>query len=420
MVVPKKCKLYLTTVFCIAAVCMSLACVFSACTSSSSHDSIQSSRTDSSTSGETNQDEGSPTSDETDQGDGSSDTDNGTPIYTGDAWKDVTAAIDAQADDFSDGLTVEIATPQGVVYSHSCGGFSNSAYIEIMSAAKWVSATVLLRLVDQGVLSLDEKMSGVLQDRDGNYWSGPMGDITLRHLLSLTSGIFGEDLDLIKRSDLTTITLEEAVYRIYAEQDRALTTQEPGSYFFYGDTHYRIAGRYAEIKTGKPWSQIYDEQIRKPLGWSSESIYSKDGSTANPDPGADLNVTGLEYMDFMIMQLRHGITGKNRLLSKDMILEQWTDQFLPITCLLFSILDASHHFGLGVWISFDASSHEVSQVANIGAYGWAPWIDLKNDYAAVIMTEQPLPVDYLKSECLKRTLSALIPEALAQNPSVIR
>jgi len=393
-VLPGICAAPIQRLLLITAICVA-ACFGSACTGSSSHD------------------EGSSTSHETSatENDGASDTD---------AWDAVTAAIADKADTFSGGLTVEIATTAGVVYSQSFGGFSNAERVNIASASKWVSATALLRLVEQGVLSLDEKMSGVLQDRDGNYWSGHMGDITLRHLLSLTSGIFGEDLDLIKRSDLTTITLEEAVYRIYAEQDQAMTTREPGSYFFYGDTHYRIAARYAEIKTGKPWAQIYDEQIRKPMGWSSESIYSKDGSTTNPDPGADLNITGLEYMDFMIMQLRHGIKGKNRLLSKDMILEQWTDQFLPTTFLLFSILDTGYHFGLGAWISYDPPSDEVTQVANIGAYGWAAWIDLENNYAALIMTSQPLPVDYLKSECLKKQLSSLIPESLAQNPPVIR
>jgi len=373
------------------AVFCAFVCLGSACTDSSSHDTNPLSQHASS-----NQEQAS------------------------DTWEDVTAAIQDQADGFRGGLTVEIATTAGVVYSQSFGGFSNTERVNIASASKWVSATTLLRLVEQGVLSLDEKMSAVLQDRDGNSWSGHMGDITLRHLLSLTSGIFGEDLDLIKRSDLTSITLEEAVYRIYAEQDHALTTRAPGSYFFYGDTHYRIAARYAEIKTGKPWARIYDEQIRKPLGWSSQSIYIKDDSTTNPDPGADLNTTGLEYMDFMIMQLRHGLTGKTRLLSENMIISEWTDQFLPTTSLLFSILGSSYHFGLGVWIGYDTSSDEVTQVSNIGAYGWAPWIDLENNYAALIMTEQPLPVDYFKSETLKKTLSDLIPEALAQNPPVIR
>jgi len=414
MVVPRKFKLYLATVLCIVTVCMSLACVFSACNSSSSHDSIQSSKADSSTSSDTNQDDGSSTTDETDQ-------DDGTPVYTGDAWKGVTAAIDAQADDFSDGLTVEIATPKGVVYSHSWKGFSNTAYIEIMSAAKWVSATVLLRLVDQGVLSLDEEMSRVLKDRDGNYWSGYMGDITLRRLLSMTSGISGEDLNILKRSDLTDISLEEAVYRIYDSQHDAASTRTPGSYFFYGSTHFRIAARYAEVKTGKSWAQIYSEQLRSPLEWSSRSVYAN-GST-NPDPAYGLVMTGQEYMQFMLLQLRGGLSGTTRLLTESILAEQRTDQFLDTTSILFSpytLMGKTYHYGLGVWI--DSTNTDpgmiADQVSSAGVYGWIPWINYASNYAAVIMTKQVLGDP--AAEKLKSTLSAIIPAALAKNPPVIR
>jgi CubicO group peptidase (beta-lactamase class C family) len=89
------------------------------------------------------------------------------------AWSKVTAAIDDAQSGFPNGLAVEIATPDGVVYSRSRGGFTNSTRALVASASKWVTATVLLRLVDQGVLSLDEKMSGVLEDRYGVPWSGP-------------------------------------------------------------------------------------------------------------------------------------------------------------------------------------------------------------------------------------------------------
>lgn len=414
MVVPRKFKLYLATVLCIVTVCMSLACVFSACNSSSSHDSIQSSKADSSTSSDTNQDDGSSTTDETDQ-------DDGTPVYTGDAWKGVTAAIDAQADDFSDGLTVEIATPKGVVYSHSWKGFSNTAYIEIMSAAKWVSATVLLRLVDQGVLSLDEEMSRVLKDRDGNYWSGYMGDITLRRLLSMTSGISGEDLNILKRSDLTDISLEEAVYRIYDSQHDAASTRTPGSYFFYGSTHFRIAARYAEVKTGKSWAQIYSEQLRSPLEWSSRSVYAN--SSTNPDPAYGLVMTGQEYMQFMLLQLRGGLSGTTRLLTESILAEQRTDQFLDTTSILFSpytLMGKTYHYGLGVWI--DSTNTDpgmiADQVSSAGVYGWIPWINYASNYAAVIMTKQVLGDP--AAEKLKSTLSAIIPAALAKNPPVIR
>jgi len=421
MVVPQKFKLYLATVFCIVAVCLSLVCVFSACNSSSSHTGGGTSHSDPSNSGDANQDDGASTSDETGQNDGSSGTDNGTPAYPGDVWRDVTAAIDAQAGDFSDGLTVEIATPKGVVYSHSCGGFSNTAYIEIMSAAKWVSATVLLRLVDQGVLSLDEKMSRVLKDRDGHYWSGDMGDITMRRLLSMTSGISGEDLNLLKRSDLPSISLEEAVYRIYDSQHDALSTRSPGSYFFYGSTHFRIAARYAEVKTGKSWDQIYSEQLRVPMGWSPRSVYAN--RTTNPDPAYGLVMTGKEYMQFLLLQLRGGLNGTTRLLSESILAEQRTDQFLDTTSILFSpyaLMGKTYHYGLGVWIDSPDTDPGViaDQVSSAGVYGWIPWINYESKYAAVIMTQQVLGDP--AAERLKTSLSAIIPAALAKNPPVIR
>ena len=403
-------RLLLMALFC------AFVCLGSACNGSSSQDGTSSSKHASSSQDEASQDDGS-----SDTDGGSSDPDDDTPVYTGDAWKDVTAAIEDQADDFSGGLTVEIATPKGVVYSHSCGGFSNTDYISIMSASKWVSASVLLRLVDQGVLSLDEKMSGVLKDRDGDYWSGHMGNITLRRLLSMTSGIYGEDLNLLKRSDLTGISLEEAVYRIYDTQHSALSTLLPGSYFFYGSTHFRIAARYAEVKTGKSWAQIYSEQLRSPLGWSSRSVY--DNSTTNPDPAYGLKMTGQEYMQFMLLQLRGGLSGTTRLLSESILAEQHSNQFLDTTSILFSpysLVGKIYHYGLGNWIDSTgtAPGEIATQVSSAGVYGWDPWINFDSNYAAIIMTEELL--GDLDAEKLKSTLSAIIPAALAKNPPVIR
>lgn len=99
----------------------------------------------------------------------------------------------------------------------------------------------------------------------------------------------------------------------------------------------------------------------------TERRWRKDGGSTTPDPGADLNVTGRGYMHFTVMQLRHGITGKARLLSEHMIRDRWTGQSLPTTRLISSIPDASCRFGLGAWNDFDPSPHEVVQVASIGA-----------------------------------------------------
>jgi len=170
-------------------------------------------------------------------------------------WSPVTAAIDQASAQFANGLTVEIATPAGVVYSYTVGAFTNTVNDGIASGSKWVTATTLLQLVNAGVLDLDEPMSAILRDRNGAPWSGNMGAITLRKLLSFISGISGD----VASSDDPAITLDEAANRIY--DDQAASAQPPGSTFYYGNTHMRIAGRVAEVKTGKTWQQIFDEQM---------------------------------------------------------------------------------------------------------------------------------------------------------------
>jgi CubicO group peptidase (beta-lactamase class C family) len=125
----------------------------------------------------------------------------------------------------------------------------------------------------------------LLVDANGNPWNGNMGDITLRQLLSFTSGISGDDT----ASENVLITLKAAVNQIYA--DDAATASTPGSYFYYGNTHLRIAARMAEVATGKTWAQIFAEQLHDPWGWASTSVYSGGGPTP-ADPVIRYSSTG--------------------------------------------------------------------------------------------------------------------------------
>ena len=350
---------------------------------------------------------------------GGSDGNAASPPLSGDAWLPVTQAIQTAATQFPGGLVVEVATPGGVVYSRAFGNFSNASVVPLASAAKWVSATTILRLVDQGVLSLDTKPSSLLRDRDGMPWSGAMADISLRHLLSFTSGISGD----VPSAENFSITLEEAVHRIY-ENQRAVVLP-PQSSFDYGNTHLRIAARMAELATGKTWQQIFDEQLRLPLGWSAESIYSR--GFANPSPAGELRASGLEYMRFMMMQLRGGVDGSTRLISTAMLAEQRKEQFAASTQIRaspYTALGKTFHYGLGNWRecaqpSTPALCDAGLLVSSTGSFGWAPWIEPERGYAAIIMAQQSAG-NFVPSEILKNQLAGLIPAILAQNPPIIR
>ncbi|HJV49357.1 MAG TPA: serine hydrolase domain-containing protein [Geothrix sp.] len=345
------------------------------------------------------------------------------PPPPSDPWGPVTTAIQAAQSQFPSGVCVEVASPAGVVYSQGFGGFTNQDSVLVASASKWVSSTVILRLVHAGAFphGLDTQAKELLVDGNGAPWTGNMGEISLRHLLSFTSGISGDD----NASENVLITLDAAVKRIYA--DFAATASAPGSYFYYGNTHLRIAARMAEVATGKSWAQIFAEQLHDPFGWSATSLYS--GGGPNPNPAGGLKCTGLEYMRFVMMQLRGGLDGAQVILTPDMVTAQRTDGYDAGTTISYSpyqaALGKTYHYALGNWLETagggaPTASDPVIRYSSTGTFGWAPWVTADASYGAVIMTQQPVQGDLQPSESLKVQLDPLIRAALAQHPPVIR
>ncbi len=343
-----------------------------------------------------------------------------------DIWKPVRDVMDAAAAQFPNGLTVEVATAQGVVFSRQLGAFSNDTFGEVASASKWVSATVFMRLIDQGVLSLDTKTKDVLTDLRGQPWSGNLGETTLRDLLSFQAGIPDENVAAVAASTLAT-----AVNLIYAQDGP--TAQPAGTYFSYanGSNSFRIAARMAEVRSGKTWAQLFNEQVRDPLGWSGNSAYRYTTTPDNPNPAGALMTTGREYMRLLVMLLNRGSLGNTRLLPAALVDEQRKDPWRPSTTILFSpytALGKSYHYGLGQWRECDAPGNVAAcdaslRVSSTGAFGFAPWIDVQRNYAGIVMTRQPGTVAqgvFRASDELKWQLATLIPAALAQNPPVIR
>lgn len=347
-----------------------------------------------------------------------------------DPWAAVTSAIQGAQSQFPGdpangipaGLTLEVLTPDGVVYSRSFGAFTNQTYAAVASSSKMVSGTVLLQLVDKGVLSLDTRTKDLLRDRNGLPWSGNMGEIRLRDLLSFTSGISGD----VPASEPATITLDEAVTRIYENQ--RTTASAPGSYFYYGSTHLRIAARMAEVATGKSWRQLFDENLRVPLGWGALSTF---GGGTNPNPAGSLACTGLEYTRFLMMQLRKGLDGSTRLMSENLVNQRRQDAFGPDTTIRLSPyfqLQRVNHYGFGNWVeaangAAPSATNPIQRVSSTGKFGWAPWIEIGNgqNWAAVLMCQQAnQDSEGLPSENLKLQLVPLITAAVAQRPPVVR
>ena len=164
------------------------------------------------------------------------------PVVTPDRFADVDRAANAAFT--SQGLTgmgLAIYDAQGVKrFERMYGNFAADQRIAIASSSKMVAGLVIMRLIEQGFLTLDSTTGGVLG------WTGPQSAITLRQLLSFTSGLEREAPCTL----LPNISLAECVDAI----SQMPLVAAPGTRFDYGSTHLQVAARMAEVVTGAAWN----------------------------------------------------------------------------------------------------------------------------------------------------------------------
>ncbi|MDL2080999.1 amino acid adenylation domain-containing protein [Streptomyces sp. GXMU-J15] len=124
--------------------------------------------------------------------------------------------------------------------------------------SKALLAFVALRLVDRGLVGLDEPLHGLLphafRRRDGRTV-----EVTLRHLLSHTSGV-DDSYEVWHDTDLPDLdTYLDSLSR-YGQ------TFEPGEVFAYSAVGTSIVAGLIEKLYGKPWRRALNELLLTPLG----------------------------------------------------------------------------------------------------------------------------------------------------------
>ena len=93
-------------------------------------------------------------------------------------------------------------------------------------------------------------------------------EITIRHLLTHTSGIQGDYFKGFGRGD-------EAVERYVASLADVDLVHRPGQLWSYCNSGYVVAGRVAEVIAATPYNQLLKEKICHPLGWRRPRSYPR-------------------------------------------------------------------------------------------------------------------------------------------------
>ena len=174
------------------------------------------------------------------------------------------------------GLIVGVWAPRQNLTYLKAKGYANLAthqpmlvtdLFKIGSLTKTFTSTILLQMVDDGLISLNDTIA--------KYIPGiPNGDImTIRQLLAMQSGLFEVNNDSIVRSvfinepdhQFSTSELLDAIKRHPA-------TFKPGENTEYCNSNYIIAGILIEQLSGKSFEECLEERIVQPLALTNTSF----------------------------------------------------------------------------------------------------------------------------------------------------
>ncbi len=131
----------------------------------------------------------------------------------------------------------------------------------IASITKTFVAHAMLLLEEQGKLGLDDPVRKHLPD-----FPDMGAHLTLRHLLTMTSGLWQDEI-LLSLAGATGPLDLDSMYEVSKRQSRL--DYAPGSYFRYVDTNYRMLARIIEAVTKDPFPHAMSQLIFEPLGMTS-------------------------------------------------------------------------------------------------------------------------------------------------------
>lgn len=275
-------------------------------------------------------------------------------------------------EDGAPGVIAMVFRDGRLLYRLQEGDIDPDAPTPIASASKWMTATLVMTVVDEGKLSLDEPIGRVLPELQGEA-----AKITLRQLMSFTSGQ-GSLAEMTDLKQDVRIPLERGALEIGARP----LADPPGAVFKYGSGSMQLAGLMVERATGKPWTQLFNERIAGPLGltrtyWGNPLQPGADpASVRNPNLQAGVFTTADDYARFLRMIAQRGQVDRRQILSPKAFAAMESVQTLKTPRVFMPPGMASDaQYAIGHWCeSLDAEGGCV-MVSSPGAFGVYPWVD---------------------------------------------
>ncbi|HEY8397640.1 MAG TPA: serine hydrolase domain-containing protein [Flavihumibacter sp.] len=295
----------------------------------------------------------------------------------------ITSGLEKYAKELGNDFVVIVHKDGKDVYRREFGEMKANTQEPIGAASQWLTAALALSYVEDGKLSLDDKLGDAIPI----FQSYSKGYITLRMCLNHTTGIESDPpvfRTALKKKKFPS--LEEEV--VSFAKDRNLKARQ-GTQFYYSNVGPNIAGRMIELATKKPFDRAMRDRLGKLLGWRRTNFMSDGMYAENPFSGAKSSAE--DYMKFLVMLLNNGKYGDKQVLSEASVNELMKKQTGSASIAYTSPISQGNDYGFGCWIQEKDANGNGTLVNCPGVNGTWPWINRSKGYAAIVFTKSDLP-----------------------------
>jgi CubicO group peptidase (beta-lactamase class C family) len=151
----------------------------------------------------------------------------------------------------------EILAARGVLNRATRVRVSTDSVFQVGSITKPWTATMIMQLIDAGLLSLDTTVAQALPGL--RLGAADLAEqVTVEHLLTHTSGIDGDIFTDTGRGD-------DCLERYVGLLDRAASAFPPGGAYSYCNSGWVLLGRIIEVLDGRSWDDSLAERLCAPL-----------------------------------------------------------------------------------------------------------------------------------------------------------
>lgn len=264
-----------------------------------------------------------------------------------------------------------------VIYKKENPDFTVKTQQEIGAASQWLTAALVLTFVQEGKLSLEDKVSDYLPF----FTKYSKGYITIRHCLTHQTGIEA-DAKLFQKSRYKT--LEDEAMGIASRKE---IETNPGTEFKYSNIGYSLAARVIEVITKKGFDRVIQDRLLRPLGMRGTTFTNEDYNSAiNPSSGA--RSTANDMSAFLLMLINKGKANNRQILTEESVQTLLSLQAAAGQMKNNPKQTEGLAFTMGSWIIESGAGEKPTALAGPSMSGSWPIVDLCRGYTMVVLTKE--------------------------------